>query len=308
VELRQLRAFVAVAEARHFGQAAQRLPMAQSALSQVIRKLEAELGVSLFTRTTRSVELTSAGRFLHTEAVRILTDVADATRGVRRLAAGRHGLLRLGLTGTVALSHLPEIVRTLRRELPDVALQIQTDLLTPDQCDQLRAGSLDLGVLRPPAAGGEIDVLALADEPLVLAVPLDHPLASQPAIAMDDLEDTSFIMYGNHASAVNAAVTRSCREAGFLPRSEHVAPGTAALLALVSAGLGVSLVPAGARRLSLENVTFREVPGSGTVRTALAWRSGNDDPVLSAVLDILRACPPMGSPDRSQTPTAERIR
>jgi DNA-binding transcriptional LysR family regulator len=308
VELRQLRAFVAVAETRHFGQAAQRMPMAQSALSQVIRKLEAELGVVLFTRTTRSVELTSAGRFLHAEAVRILTDVADATRGVQRLAAGRHGLLRLGLTGTVALSHLPEIARTLRRELPGIALQIQADLLTPDQCDHLRAGSLDLGVLRPPAAGGEIELLALADEPLVLAVPQDHPLASHPDIAMDDLQDKSFIMYGNHASAVNAAVTRSCREAGFLPRSEHVAPGTAALLALVSAGLGVSLVPAGARRLSLENVAFREVPGAGSVRTALGWHTGNDDPVLAAVLDVLRACPPMGSPERPLTSTAERTR
>src|SRR6476660_8885633 len=109
MELRHLRYFAAVAETCHFGQAAEQLHVAQPALSYAIRQLEAELDASLFTRTTRHVSLTAAGEFLQAEAVRILAGVDDAARGTRRIAAGRSGLIRIGLTGTAAFSHLPRI-------------------------------------------------------------------------------------------------------------------------------------------------------------------------------------------------------
>src|ERR1700754_3016290 len=145
MELRHLRYFAAVAETCHFGQAADLLLVAQPALSYAIRQLEDELDVTLFNRTTRQVSLTAAGEFLRLEASRILTGVDDAERGVRRIAAGRSGLLRMGLTGTAAFSHLPRVARILRQELPGVAMEIQADLLTPTQCEQLRTGALDVG-------------------------------------------------------------------------------------------------------------------------------------------------------------------
>src|SRR6476659_9332685 len=145
MELRHLRYFIAVAKTCHFGQAAEQLHVAQPALSYAIRQLEAELGASLFTRTTRQVSLTAAGEFLQAEATRILAGVDDAVRGARRIAAGRSGLVRLGLTGTAAFSHLPRIARVVKRELPGVALEVQADMLTPDQCEGLRTGTLDLG-------------------------------------------------------------------------------------------------------------------------------------------------------------------
>src|SRR6266542_1633799 len=238
MELRHLRYFAAVAETCHFGRAAERLHMAQPALSQAIRQLESELGASLFTRTTRQVSLTPAGEFLLEEAQRVLRAVDDSTTGVRRVAEGRKGLARLGFTGTAAFNQLPFIARTRQRELPEVALEIHGDLLTPDQCDGLREGTLDLAVLRPPATGEGVTVRTIEVEPLVLALPADHRLVAEPVIATGDLRTEGFVLY--KASAVNDAVQRACRDAGFTPHREHEAPGTAVLLALVAAGLAVA--------------------------------------------------------------------
>lgn len=313
MELRHLRYFAAVAETCHFGRAAEQLHLAQPALSQSIRQLEGELGAALFTRTTRQVRLTAAGEFLLGEAHRVLRTVEDSAAGVRRVADGHKGLARLGFTGTAAFSQLPTIARTLRRELPEVALEIHGDLLTPDQCDGLREGTLDLGVLRPPATGEGVVTRTIEAEPLVLAVAADHRLAAEPAVSTADLRTEGFVLYGRESSAVNEAVLRTCRAAGFTPRTEHQAPGTAVLLALVAAGLGVALVPASIRMMPLAGVVFRDVTDPGTVELALAWRS-DPSPMVDTVLTVLGAAglfagAPALSPDPAALPdTAEEPR
>ena len=289
MELRHLRYFAAVADTCHFGQAAEQLHVAQPALSHAIRQLEAELEATLFNRTTRQVALTPAGEYLRAEAARILGSVDDAQRGVRRIAAGRSGLLRLALTGTAAFSHLPRIARVVKRELPAVALEIQADLLTPAQCEGLRTGALDLGVLRPPAVGEDIEMVTLEAESLLVAVSADHRLAVEPVVSLADLRSEPFVSYASRDSAVNDAVLRSCRRAGFVPRREHLAPGTAVLLALVAAGLGVAVVPESVRALPLDGVVFRDLVDAGTVELALAWRRGADNPVVDTVVEVLRA-------------------
>jgi DNA-binding transcriptional LysR family regulator len=294
MELRHLRYFAAVAKTCHFGRAAERLHMAQPALSQAIRQLESELGASLFTRTTRQVSLTPAGEFLYDEAQRVLRAVDDSATGVRRVADGRKGLARLGFTGTAAFTQLPFIARTLQRELPDVALEIHADLLTPDQSDGLRDGSLDLGVLRPPATGEGVSFRTIVVESLVVALPADHRMVAEPVIATADLRTEGFVVY--KPSAVNDAVQRTCRDAGFTPRREHEAPGTAVLLALVAAGLGVALVPASACAIPLAGVVFRDVADAGTVELALAWR---DEPstLVRSVLTVLEDAGLFADPD-----------
>ncbi|MHC9291341.1 LysR family transcriptional regulator [Mycobacterium sp. LTG2003] len=287
MELRHLRYFAAVADTCHFGQAAEQLHVAQPALSYAIRQLEAELDVTLFNRTTRQVSLTAAGEFLRGEAIRILAGVDDAERGVRRIARGRGGLLRLGLTGTAAFSHLPRIARMVKRELPAVALEIQADMLTPEQCDGLRTGALDLGVLRPPAVGEGIEMTTIDVESLVLAVSVDHRLAVEPVVSLTDLRSEPFVAYASRDSAVNDAVLRSCRSAGFVPHREHAAPGTAVLLALVAADLGVAVVPESVRALPLDGVVFRDLVDGGTIELALAWRRETDNPVVDTVVEIL---------------------
>ncbi|KJR01990.1 LysR family transcriptional regulator, partial [Gordonia sihwensis] len=225
MELRHLRYFAAVADTCHFGRAADRLHIAQPALSYAIRQLEAELGVSLFARTTRQVTLTAAGEFLKGEVDRILVGIDAAVDGVQRVAAGRSGVVRLGLTGIAVFSHLPRIARAVRSELPHVELRIVSDLLTPDQCDRLRDGAIDLGVLRPPVVGEGIEVRTIDVEPLVLAVASDHRLAVEPVVSVDDLRSESFVMYDSRDSAVNEAAVRTCRTAGFVPHRAHDASG-----------------------------------------------------------------------------------
>jgi DNA-binding transcriptional LysR family regulator len=308
VELRHLRYFAAVAETCHFGAAAARLHIAQPALSQAIRSLETELGASLFTRTTRQVRLTPAGRFLQDEAARILGAVDDSVRGVRRIADGRLGLVRIGFTGTATHAQLPRIARVVKRELPGVALEIRADLLTPAQCEELRDGRLDLGVLRPPVTGDSLNLRTIEVEPLVLVLPDDHPLAARPEIAVADLRDEGFVVYADRASAVNQAVLRSCREAGFTPHPEHEATSTAVLLALVAAGLGVALVPSSARSLPLAGVTFREVTGAGSVEMALAWHHREDSPtggspLIRSVLGVLEAAGVLPATGTAPRPT-----
>jgi DNA-binding transcriptional LysR family regulator len=298
MELRHLRYFAAVADTCHFGRAAERLHLAQPALSQAVRQLESELGTPLLVRTTRQVRLTPAGEFLHKEARRVLGTVEDSVRGVRRIAEGKRGVVRLALTGTAAFSQLPRIARTVKRELPDVALEIHADLLTPAQCEGLRDGSLDLGVLRPPLVGEGLEALTIEVEPLVLALPEGHRLADEPVVSMTDLRSEGFVLYGNRESAVNEAVLRSCERAGFAPQREHEAPGTAVLLALVAAGLGIALVPGSVRAVPLEGVVFRDVTDAGSTELALAWRRDDTSPVVRAVVDTLV------SADLSSSPTA----
>lgn len=289
MELRHLRYFAAVAETRHFGRAADRLHMAQPALSQSIRQLESELGTPLFIRTTRQVSLTPAGEFLFEEAQRVLGAVEDSIRGVRRIADGRLGLVRIAFTGTAAFTQLPRIARTLKRDHPGIALEIHADLLTPTQATMLREGSLDLGVLRPPTSGDDLEMRTIEVEPLVLAVPADHRLATEPVIAVSDLRTEDFVVYADSHSAVNDAVLRTCRAASFAPRKEHEAPGTAALLALVAAGLGVALLPASVRAVPLAGVVFRDVLATATVELACAWRAESPSPLVRSVLDSLEA-------------------
>ncbi|PXY30359.1 LysR family transcriptional regulator [Prauserella sp. PE36] len=287
MELRHLRYFAAVADTCHFGKAAERLHMAQPALSHAIRQLEAELGAPLFTRTTRQVRLTPAGEYLLAEARRVLDTVEQSMQGVRRIADGRLGIVRVGFTGTSAFSQLPRIARAVKRDVPEVALEVHADLLTPDQCDGLRTGSLDIGVLRPPASGEGIELRTIEVEPLILAVPADHRLAIEPEVSMADLRTEGFIVYTSKDSVVNDAVQRSCQAAGFTPQREHEAAGTAVLLALVAGGLGVAVLPASARALPLAGVVFRDLTDAGSVELALAWRADNDSPLVRSVLDVL---------------------
>ena len=157
MELRQLRYFVAVAEERHFGRAAERLHIAQPPLSQQIRRFEAELGEPLLYRTTRSVELSPAGEVLLERAREILAAVDSAIDDARRAARGEYGRLAIGFTGSSTYEMLPSLAAALRHELPGVMLDLRGELLTPAQVAQLIDGTLDLGLLRPPVHERELN-------------------------------------------------------------------------------------------------------------------------------------------------------
>lgn len=287
MDLKQLRYFDAVAETCHFGQAAERLHLAQPALSQAIRRLEAELGVLLLARTTRQVALTPAGEFFHREVRRILGDLDASVLGAKSIAEGSRGLLRVGFTGTSAFTQLARLSRMIRSALPGVVLEVQADLLTPAQVERLLDGRLDLGVLRGPVAEPGIATRTLLEEPLVLALPADHRLVPEPALEVADVSADEFVAYADTRSAVNEAMLSSCRRAGFSPNITHRAPGTAALLALVAAHLGVALVPESVRSMQLKGVVFRDVAEAATIDLSLAWRADEPSALVAGALDVL---------------------
>lgn len=288
MELRQLRYFAAVAETRHFGRAAERLHMAQPPLSQAIRRLEAELGVELFARTTRHVALTGAGEVFRTDVERILTAVDEAVARVGRFASGAEGVLRIGLTGSASYRQLPVLARLVKRELPQVILEVHTDMLTPAQEAGLTERRLDVGVLRPPVRQEGIVHRPIATEPLVAAVPEGHWLGEADSVRVEQLRHENFIMYAAAlGSVVGDAVIRSCLASGFYPHRAYEVTETSAALALVAAGLGVAVLPDSIRSAPREGVVCKDIEDALCVRLDLAWREDDDSPLLRNLLKAL---------------------
>jgi DNA-binding transcriptional LysR family regulator len=286
VELRQLRYFLAVAEERHFGRAAGRLHMAQPPLSQAIKQLEQELGVQLFERTSRRVELTSAGEVFKVRSEEILAAVHSAAEDAARAESGEVGRLSLGFTGSATYELLPQLARALKDELPDVTFELHGELLTPRSVSGLIDGSLDLAFLRPPVRAPGLTVHVIRHEPLIAALPESHALARQHSVPLARLADEPFITYPSHyLSVVHDAVFDACRKAGFEPHVTQEVGETSTLVAFVAAGLGVALVPASVRHLQITGTVYRPLAGTAEeVGLALAYRAQDNDPVLRRVL------------------------
>ncbi|MFB7917224.1 LysR substrate-binding domain-containing protein [Streptomyces sp. NPDC056061] len=288
MELRHLRYFVAVAETRHFGKAAEQLHMAQPPLSQAIRRLENELGVELLRRTTRQVSLTGAGEVFRTDAERILKAVDEAVERVGRFASGAEGVLRIGLTGSASYRQLPSLARLVKREMPQVILEVHTEMLTPAQEAGLIERRLDIGVLRPPIRQEGIAHRSLAAETLVVAVPERHWLAGADTVRVEQLRHEDFVMYGaTLGSVVDDAVVRSCLAAGFYPKRAYEVTETSAALALVAAGLGIAVLPDSIRSAPREGVLCRDIEDALSIPLSLAWREDDESPLLRNLLEVL---------------------
>ncbi|HEY9263468.1 MAG TPA: LysR family transcriptional regulator, partial [Mycobacterium sp.] len=195
MELRHLRYFRAVAEELHFGRAADRLHIAQPPLSQQIRHLERELRVTLLTRSTRSVELTPAGRAFYDRAVEILDAVDDAAEEARRISEGAQGRLVIGCVGSATYSLLPQLVRALRKTLPNVDVSVRGEMMAPAQLAALQAGEIDLGLLRPPVTDPDITVESIRRDRLLVALPAGHRYAERDELRIGDLRDEDFISH-----------------------------------------------------------------------------------------------------------------
>lgn len=286
MELRHLRYYVAVAEECHFGRAAERLHIAQPPLSQQIKALESELGVRLLNRSTRKVELTPAGERFLDRARGILASLDAAGVEAARIASGEVGRLAVGFTGTATYELLPTLARVLHEDMPGIELDLKGEMLTPRQVTALGDGTIDVGFLRPPVNDPGLEVRVLRREPLIAALPESHPLADRPSVRLADLKAETFISYPSHRrSVVHDAVFAACRRAGFQPTEVQEVAETSTLVAFVAAGLGVALVPASVQHLHITGATFKPLAGTtGEVELAVAWRKGDDSPVLARVL------------------------
>lgn len=286
MELRQLTYFIAVAEERHFGRAAKRLHIAQPPLSQQIRQFEEQLGVKLFDRTTRRVDLTAAGALMLERGRSILNDVEALQADVYQVGQGATGVLHVGFSGASTYSVMPRIVRAAGTAYPGLTLDLHGEMLTPAMERGLLEHTLDAAILRPPVSSPEIDFRIINREPLVVALPAHSPLASDRPLSMVELTEQRFVTYPPE-SVMYRMTADLCREAGFQHRVSQMAQETSTILSFVAAGGGVALMPASVRSVQLRGVRYRELEDSPHAELAVAWRREDRSVLLSNVIQLV---------------------
>jgi DNA-binding transcriptional LysR family regulator len=289
MEMRRLRHFVVLAEELHFGRAAHRLSLTQPPLSISIRGLEEELGVRLFERTRRNVTLTHAGMIFLDEARAILDRTARAIDLTKAAYRGEVGRLTVGFLAATAYTLLPVVLREFRKASPGVTLDLR-ELAMPQQFEALRRADIDIGLLRPPVADASLASEVILEEPMILALPVGHPLAKLPRVAAEKLADQPFVMFPRQPGTVfHELIMDFCQHAGFVPHVVQEASQTHAVIGLVSAGLGIAIVPESVRMIGMRGVVFRPIArGAPVARTALAWQARNDSPLVRGFLETAR--------------------
>jgi DNA-binding transcriptional LysR family regulator len=291
MELRHLRYFLAVAEERHFTRAAERLGIKQPPLSRQIRELEREFGAPLFYRLTRGVELTEAGALLAEDAQRILDQIELAKAGVQNRARGESGHLRVGFAGATYFQPLvPGIIRSFRDRFPGVVL-LPEQSNTPRLVAGLHGGEIDIAFIRPPMERGEgLGVELLVDEPMVAVLPAWHPLAGEGVVALGALAAETFILVPRTIGpGFYDSIIAGCRDAGFVPRLGQEAPQMPAMVPMVAAGFGVSVVPQSLQQIRTEGVVYRPLQGEPLrARISLAYRRDDHSPAVRNFVALAR--------------------
>jgi DNA-binding transcriptional LysR family regulator len=291
IELRLFRYFVAVAETLHFSRAAESLGIAQPPLSQQIKKLETELGVQLFRRSQRKVELTEAGEVFLVQARRTLRAAAQAVEDARHAAAGKAGRLAIGMVSSSTYEDLiSAVVLRFRTQYPDVELALQ-ELSTPQQIKLLHTGEIQVGFIRPPIQDPSIALEMVKREPLLVALPVAHPLAKRKQVPITALATEPWITLPSDLGlGFYNLVLSLCREAGFTPKVSQVATQIHTMISLVAAGLGVTLVPASVSSLRRAGVVYRKLANQAPlVETSVAYLKSAQSPVLDNFLQTVRA-------------------
>lgn len=294
MELRHLRYFVAVAEARSFTRAGVDLRVAQPALSVQVRQLEAEIGVALIDRSRRAIGLTEAGEVMLAESRRLLAELDASVRLVQRTGAGAVGRLRVGFVPSASNAALPPVLRRFREAHPDVELHLHE--LAPDALVRgTHEGRLDVSFLFGPFDDPALAQVLVAREPFVVALPAGHPLAALARVDVAALAGEAFILPARHGMpGLHAQVLALCRRAGFTPRAgQDEVWLVQTIVGLVAAGSGVALVPASAEALGRRGVVYRPLAGDVERAELVAvWRRESAGAVLRAFVDALEPLGP----------------
>ncbi|MEH6435187.1 LysR family transcriptional regulator [Massilia sp. DD77] len=293
IDLKQLKYFLAVAEEKSFSRAAERLHISQPPLSQQIMKLESELGVRLFTRTTRSFELTVAGKALMVEAAELLAKMRMTIDTIRQIDRGEVGRLRVGIVGSAMWGPIPGLLEQFQSQFPRVTWTIH-ELGPNDQWEALRNRQIDVGFWREPRI--EPEVLKQANlrqdlcfpENVCVAMNEKHPLAAQDAIELIDIANEPMLTLHLTQSAEPRYLIQCCVNAGFEPMIFQEAAEPQTLLAMVGAGLGVALLPETTGRIGWPGVKFMPIrTNAPSANLYISYLAQDDAPVVRAFLKIL---------------------
>ena len=288
MELRHLRYFVAVAETGSLTVAAgQKLHTSQPSLSRQIRDLEDEVGTPLLTRRARGIELTPAGRAFLDHARSVLSQVEAASEAARRVAHPSKPCFTMGFLTGHELTWMPEALRILHNELPNVDVMISSQY-SPLLADGLSKGKIDAAILRRERGLPDLAFRLLIKEPLMVILPGNHRLAALKSIAPSDLADEPFVIVSNTAPVLRAVIAKFLKRSGIKTTPAHEADHLSMGMSLIASTGGVGLLPAYAQNFLPSSVTSRPLRGATpTVDLVLGYRKSNQSPVLKLLLSKL---------------------
>ncbi len=288
MELRHLRYFVAVAEAGSLTVAAARkLHTSQPSLSRQIRDLENEIGVQLLTRRARGIELTPAGRAFLDHARSVLSQVEAAAEAARRIADPAKPCFAMGFLTGHELTWMPEALRILRDELPNIDVMISSQY-SPVLADGLSKGKIDAAFLRPEKGVPDLAFRLLVKEPLVLVLPSNHPLAALKAVSPQDLVGETFVTVSDTAPVLRRVIDNYLKRSGIKITPAHEADHVTMGMSLIVSTRGVGLLPAYALNFLPSSITSRPLKGEApTVELVLGYKKSNKSPILKLLLSRL---------------------
>ncbi len=292
MDLKQLRAFVVVAETLHFGLAAEQLRLAQPQISRRIAQLEESLDVTLFERNSRTVKLTDVGRAFLPEARAVLKGAETARQRAIERARGKHGLLKVSVNDAAMVGAVPPILRTYHRRYPDVYLSFQRGGLgSMNQIEQLMDGTSDVVFTHPPPERmtQELDQIVLVNDPLVAVLPEKHRLATLSVLDLHELANENWVMFPRENDPpIYDRIISLCQGVGFSPRLVHEVGPMLTRFALIASGFGVNLVHSAWRTMPYPGVAYIPVEPTARVSLSCFWRRGNNFPLVQNMVEIAR--------------------
>ncbi len=278
---------MAVADELHFGRAAKRLHMAQPPLSQQIRQLEAELGVTLFERSTRRVTLTDAGRLFYPEAQRLLVEADSVERRVAEIRSGDGGTLRLGFVDSASYEVMPRLLRAHRQRWPSVEYELLS-MSSDAQHEALIGRRIDLGIGRASRDSEQVQSTGILKERLTVAVPADHPLASQKQTSLARLRGETFIGFDRSVSpSLHGELVAMFAEKGadYDPIIEATEYTT--IVGLVASGQGIAVVPAAVRSFTPPGLRYLGLSDPGaTSNLFMLSRAAEQPPLVARAIEL----------------------
>jgi len=288
MELRHLRYFLKVAEELHFGKAAEKLFIAQPPLSRQIKQLEEELGVMLFERTKKRVQLTAQGSYLKEEAAKVLAQIESMRNHLPLVEDGAEGGIKIGYVGSAMHSILPAVFAEIRRNLPGVHMSL-SELKNLDQIAGLKYGNIDIGFIRTPITTEGLDIQPIYSETLSVIVPLAHPSARSKSFHVAQLAGEPFIAFCRDCAPwLFDSIIALCNREGFSPRIVHESSQVNSIVRLVESGIGYSIVPSSVKNGYNLGVRFQELADCPErAELALAYDSNTRTLTSERVIDLV---------------------
>lgn len=289
MELRHIRYFLAVAEDLSFRRAAERLSIAQPAISRSVKSLEDDIGVTLFDRDNRNVRLTDAGKVFREGSMDALSAIERTVEKTRQASEGHAGALRIGYTDSAITGIMPSLLKAFQDRWPDISLQPMHDY-TGGQLSKLDKGDLDIGFVTGPIRKTGYGQVPVHSEKFVCVVYADHPLAGRPSIRVEELAEENFV-HGppNEWAHFYAYLIPMCQRFGFVPKIVQEAYNTAGILGLVASGMGITIlgeratvaVSPGLSVIPLEDVAIE-------LQTIAIWKSKDQSNTMKRFVEFLR--------------------